>query len=374
MKTLAAVCWEEGQDWSVEEWTLNEPGSGEILVELAFAGMCHSDEHIRQGDLSPPPEMGLPGVCPMIGGHEGSGVVRQVGPDVTRVAEGDHVATSFVPSCGVCPACTDGRQNLCDRGAETMLPPIRHTHADGRVAPAMAGLGTFSQRMVCDQDSVVKVGDWYPLEAVALVSCGVATGWGSAVNVAAVRPGDHVVVIGTGGIGMNAVQGAAMAGAQTVVAVDPVELKREFAQTCGATHSAASIEEAQALVGELTWGRMADAVILTVGDAVGEIFAPAMALVGKGGNLTLTSLSHMFQEDIKLSTFDLAMNEKQLRGTVFGACNPRRDIPALLKMYEAGKLQLDQLVTRRYSLSEINLGYADMHGGRNIRGVIDLSV
>ncbi len=372
MKTRAAICWGENTDWSVEEVELRDPGPGEVLVKLAFAGLCHSDEHVRLGDLSVPDGEGgyLASATPMVGGHEGAGVVEAVGEGVTKVAVGDHVSASFIPSCGSCHYCSTGRQNLCDRGAETMSAEPRITAADGTKVPGMAGLGTFAEHMVVDQDSLVKVGDWYPLDAVALVSCGVATGYGSATNVADIRPGDTVVIVGVGGIGMNAVQGAKAAGAAQIIAVDPVEMKREFAQTVGATHTAASIEEATPMVADLSWGRGADAVILTVGDATSDLFAPSMAMVGKGGDMVLTSLSHITQNEISLNTFDLAMSQKTLKGNVFGGCNPRADIPALLRQYEAGQIRLDELITQRYSLDEINQGYADMHAGKNVRGVI----
>jgi len=375
VKTRAAICWSENTDWSVEEVELSDPGPGEVLVKVAYAGLCHSDEHIRLGDLTVAEGFGP---CPMVGGHEGAGVIEAIGEGVAHLKVGDHVSASFIPACGRCPSCSSGHQNLCDRGAETMAPPQRHFPAANPDHPAdaqvraMAGLGTFADHMVVDQDSLVKVEDWYPLDAVALVSCGVATGWGSAVNIAQVEAGDTVVVVGVGGIGINAVQGAAMAGAANVIAVDPVELKREFAQTVGATHSAASIDEAKELVGELSWGRMANSVIITVGDAISELFAPAMSMVGKGGDLTLTSLSHINQNEISLNTFDLAMNQKQLRGNVFGGCNPRVDIPRLLRLYEQGKLKLDELITARYSLEDLNQGYVDMHAGKNIRAVVEL--
>ncbi len=372
MKTRAAICWEENTDWSVEEVELRDPGPGEVLVKLAFAGLCHSDEHIRLGDLSVPDEDGniLAGPCPMVGGHEGAGVVETIGEGVTKVAVGDHVSASFIPACGTCPPCNAGRSNLCDRGAETMSAEPRITAADGTEVKSMAGLGTFAEHMVVDQDSLVKVGDWYPLDAVALVSCGVATGYGSAVNVGDIRPGDTVVIVGCGGIGMNAVQGARAAGAAQIIAVDPVEMKREFAQTVGATHTAASIEEATPMVTDLSWGRGANTVILTVGDATSDLFAPSMAMVGKGGTMVLTSLSHIMQNEISLNTFDLAMSQKTLKGNVFGGCNPRNDIPAILKQYEAGQVRLDELITNRYTLDQINEGYADMHAGKNVRGVI----
>ncbi|MEK9579948.1 MAG: zinc-binding dehydrogenase, partial [Acidimicrobiaceae bacterium] len=266
-----------------------------------------------------------------------------------------------------------GMQYLCDNGAEIMAGSDKFFGERGPVK-AMSGIGTFSEYAVVHENSVVPVGDWYPLEAVSLCSCGVATGWGSAVNVADVSAGDTVVVVGTGGIGVNAVQGAAMAGAANVIAVDPIEMKREFAQTMGATHAVASIEEATPLVQELSWGRGANQVIITVGDATSDLFAPAMGMVGKGGSLTLTSLSNMMQNDISLNTVDFAMSGKHLHGSIYGYCNPRADIPKLLRLYDQGKLKLDELVTQKYALEDINEGYRALHDGEIIRGLIDFSL
>jgi len=350
----------------VDEFEIGEPGPNEVLVKMSFAGLCHSDEHIRNGDFGH-------GVVPMVCGHEGAGVVVSVGDRVQHLAVGDHVAASFVPACGVCQSCASGMTYLCDNGAEIMAGTEKFHGPHGGVR-AMSGIGTFSEYANVSENSLVKVGDWYPLEAVCLCSCGVATGWGSAVNVAEVSAGDTVVVVGTGGIGVNAIQGAAMAGAANLIAVDPVEMKREFAQTMGATHAVASMEEAKPLLDELSWGRGANSVILTVGDATGDMFLPAMGLVGKGGNLVLTSLSNIEQIEISVSTVDLAMSGKQIRGSIYGYCNPRSDIPRLLRMYDQGKLRLDELITARYSLDEINEGYRALHAGENIRAVIDYSL
>ncbi len=354
------------EPWVIDEFEIKDPGPEEILLRMAYAGLCHSDEHIRMGDFSD-------AVLPMVCGHEGSGVVEVLGSAVRGLEIGDHVAASFVPSCGRCSPCASGSQYLCDNGAEIMAGDARFLGPLGPVR-AMSGIGTFSEYAIVHENSVVKVGDWYPLEAVALCSCGVATGWGSAVNVAGVRAGDTVVVIGTGGIGVNAVQGAAMAGAANVIAVDPVELKREFAQTVGATHATASISEAGPLVSELSWGRGADQVILTVGDATPDLFAPAMGLVAKAGSLTLTSLSNVMQNEITLNTVDFTMTGKHLHGSIYGYCNPRSDIPKLLRLYDQGRLKLDELVTNRYRLDDINEGYRAMHAGENIRAVIDYSL
>ncbi|MDY7100140.1 MAG: NDMA-dependent alcohol dehydrogenase [Actinomycetota bacterium] len=380
MKSRAAVLHGIGQKWSVEEIEIDPPKAGEVLVKTAYAGLCHSDEHMVTGDLVPPGEalelMGIDSMFPIIGGHEGAGTVVQVGEGVTSVAVGDHVSCSFIPSCGRCHYCANGQTNLCDLGAFLMGGGMitdgtfRHHSNDGTDITTMCKLGTFSEYMCLAESSVVKVDDDYPMSAVALVSCGVATGYGSSVNRAEVKAGDTVVVVGIGGIGANAVQGAKLAGASNVIAVDPLELKREKAQEFGATHTAASMDDAMPLVAELSHGRMADAVILTVGVLTGDLIAPAASLAGKGGTVVCTAIAPMAQEDAKLNLFELAMYNKQVRGTIFGSGSPRSAIPELLRQYREGRLKLDELVTREYSLDEVNEGYEDMRLGKNIRGVI----
>jgi Zn-dependent alcohol dehydrogenase len=209
-----------------------------------------------------------------------------------------------------------------------------------------------------------------PLEAVALVSCGVATGWGSATNRANVEPGDTVVVVGIGGIGMNAVQGAAMAGARHVIAVDPIEFKREKAMEFGATHTFSSMEEAFPQVNELSWGMMADKVIMTPGVLYGEMMELGTKLAGKGGTIVVTGIAPMDHGTSSVNLFELAMWNKEIKGTIFGSLNPRADIPKLLGMYREGQLKLDELITKTYALDEINEGYRAMRDGENIRGVV----
>jgi NDMA-dependent alcohol dehydrogenase len=375
----AAVMWEVGGRWSIEDITLDPPKAGEVLVKLAASGLCHSDEHVAKGDIVLPPEVAQQlGIeqFPMIGGHEGAGEVIEVGPGVTTLQPGDHVVFSFLPACGRCPSCAIGRQHLCDLGAYTIAGrqvtdlTSRHHAKDGRDVGVMAGLGTFGPYTVATEASCVKITDDIPLDKAALVGCGVTTGWGSATYAANVQSGDSVVVVGCGGIGMNAIQGAAMAGARHVIAVDPVAFKREQAPIFGATHAVASMEEAQALVGDLTWGAMADEAILTVDLARGELIAPLMALITKGGRAVVTAVASMSQMDVQLNLFDLAMQRKELVGCIFGNANPRRDIPRLLRLYMEGALKLDELVTKEYALADINEGYDDMYAGRNLRGVI----
>ncbi|MDP2289660.1 MAG: NDMA-dependent alcohol dehydrogenase [Actinomycetota bacterium] len=379
MQCRAAVLHGIEQQWQIEEITVDPPKVGELIVQWKVAGMCHSDEHFVTGDIVPPAEMleaaGMPPFFPIIGGHEGSGIVVEVGPGVTSVQPGDHVSASFIPSCGRCRFCSTGRQNLCDAGAGTMQNGMitdgtsRHFF-NGEPIKMMAKLGTFSQYSAVAEASVIKVDDDLPLDVVALVSCGVATGWGSATNRADVRPGDTVVVVGIGGIGINAVQGAAMAGAKRVIAVDPVEFKREKAMEFGATHTFASMEEAMAAVTELTWGQMAEKVIMTPGVLHGEMMQLGTALAGKGGTIVVTGLAPAAQTESSVNLFELAMWNKEIKGTIFGSLNPRHDIPKLLGLYREGQLKLDELITRRYTLDQINVGYQAMRDGENLRGVI----
>ena len=382
MSDKAAILWEVGADWSVEDITVDSPRAGEVKVKLAASGLCHSDEHLVTGDMAIVPELAaMIGLkqFPVIGGHEGAGEVVEVGPGVSTLKEGVHVVLSFIPACGRCPSCARGQQHLCDLGAVILAGKqisdgtARHHAKDGTDLSLMCCVGTFAPVTVVNEASCIKIDDWIPLEKAALVGCGVTTGWGSAVNAANVQAGDTAVVIGLGGVGINAVQGAAMAGARYVVAVDPNAWKLEAAPSFGATHTASSIEEAQALVGQITWGAMADKAILTVGLATGDLIAPMMGLVKKAGRGVVTAVAPMMQNEVQLNLFELAMMRKELVGCIFGNANPRRDIPRLLKLYMDGKLLLDELVTTTYALEDINQGYQDMRDGVNIRGVVEFS-
>jgi len=372
--TRAAVLWGVGEDWKIEDVELDEPRATDVLVKVMAAGMCHSDEHAVTGDLP----LGLP----VIGGHEGAGIVEAVGPGVTTVAPGDHVSVSFIPSCGRCKWCSTGRQYLCNEGAKLfdigMMSDGREAHhltgPNGRQAVGRyAQVGTFSERMLVSENSLVKVEQDLPFHAVALVSCGVATGFGSATERAGTQPGDNVAVVGVGGIGINAVQGARIAGAKRVIAIDPVEFKREQAMEFGATHTYSSMEEAMLAVPDLTWGDMCDRVILSPGTVHGDMLEPALNLTSKGGTLVVTGLAPMLESEATMNLFMLSMMNKEVKGTVFGSTNPRAQIPQLLSMYREGVLKLDELVTHRYSLDEVNQGYQDMRDGKNVRGVIEFT-
>lgn len=370
VKTRGALLWELGSGrWDVEDIEYGDPHDGEVVVKLAAAGLCHTDYHFLTGDQPV-------GALPLLGGHEGAGVVQEVGPNCRHLAVGDHVVTTFMPACGTCPWCVQGRQNLCDRGAGLLEgPALDGTHrvhtSDGRPVTQMTYIGTFSPYIVSPEDSLIKIDPDVPLDVAAIVGCGVPTGWGSAVYTADTQIGDTVVILGAGGVGMNAVQGAKHAGASNIVVVEPVEWKREAAiSTFGATHAVGTIEEAAALVADLTHGVMADRTIIHLGVVPGDIVQPALELTSKGGVVAISGTASMEQIDAKLGLLWFVLTEKQLRGGLYGSCNPRAEVPKLLDLYTRGDLLLDELVTRRYALDDINQGYDDMLEGRNLRGLI----
>jgi NDMA-dependent alcohol dehydrogenase len=367
MKTKAAVLWEIGQPWNVEEIELDPPGPGEVLVKLAASGMCHSDEHLVTGDL--------PFELPIIGGHEGAGVVQEVGPGVSWLAPGDHVVFGFIPSCGRCASCSTGHQNLCDLGAlmglgKQITDGTSRHHAQGKDLGLMCLLGTFAHHTVVNEASCIKIEKDVPLDRACLLGCGVVTGWGSSVYAAEVSPGDVVAVVGVGGIGANAIQGARLAGAKQIWAIDPVEFKREKAMEFGATHTAASMAEALPLIQEASWGTMANKVIMTMGVGDGGVLAEGLALTAKRGRLVVTNIHPAMEMSANVSLLDLTLMEKQVVGSLFGSGNPRADIPKLLSLYREGQLDLDGLVTRTYPLEGVNEGYEAMREGTNIRGVL----
>ena len=366
MESTAAILWGPGQEWSVEPIELDAPRGREVLVRMVASGMCHSDEHIVTGDLQSRP--------PVVGGHEGAGVVEAVGPDVSFVEVGDHVVFSFVPSCGACPSCASGHSNLCDNGGRLLsgrqLDGTSRHHARGEDLQTFLLLGTFAHHTVVHEWSCVKVPVEVPLDKACLVGCGVTTGWGSAVYAADVQPGDKVAIVGVGGIGCAAVQGAAMAGAEQIFAIDPVEWKLEMAQGFGATHTATSLGAAKDLIERETWGRRCDKVIMAMGVGRGEIMDEVMAITAKRGRVVITNVHPVLERSNSIPLLDLTLSEKQVVGSIFGSANPRKDIPRLLELFSAGRLDLDTMITRTYSLDEINQGFQDLRDGRNIRGVL----
>ncbi len=369
MQTEAAVLWEPGGVWEVGPVELDPPRHQEVLVRLVASGLCHSDEHFLTGDM--------PFLGPMIGGHEGAGIVEQTGPGVTALEPGDHVVTSFLPPCGHCPSCVAGHQNLCDMGMhiadgwQVGDQTARH-HARGVDLRLFCMVGAFARHTVGHERSFIKIDDDIPLDRACLVACGVSTGWGSAVHRAQVQPGEDVAVVGVGGVGSAAVQGARLAGARRIFAIDPVGFKRDRAIDFGATHTASTIEQAIPIIQQLTRGLMCNRVICTMSVGRGKWMGSIMALASKRGRVVVTNVHPWTETDVTMSLLDLLTMEKELVGSIFGSSNPEEDVPRLLGLYRDGQLDLDGMVTRTYPLERVNDGYQDMREGRNIRGVLVL--
>lgn len=369
MKTRTSVIRQAPGRYETVTVDLDAPRQNEVTVKLAAAGLCHSDDHAATGDIPV-------GIYPFAGGHEGSGVITAVGPDTPGFAVGDHVVFSFLPACGRCEFCARGLSNLCDLGATLLTgaraedPTSYRMHLDGAPVGQQCGISTFSDYTTASTASVVKVDPALPLKQAALLSCGVPTGWGSAVNSARVLPGDTVIVMGIGGIGANALQGAVHAGATTVIAVDPVPHKLVQAKMFGATHTYATIDEAADHARSVTNGQGADATIVAIGVVDGDHVAQALASVRKAGTVVLTGLGDINAAGAPILLGDLTLMQKRLQGSLFGEANPRRDIPNLARMYLAGQLKLDELITTEYTLDQVAEAYDDMHAGKNIRGIV----
>jgi NDMA-dependent alcohol dehydrogenase len=364
MSSRAAILWNTGEKWSVEDVELADPGPGQVRVKIHATGLCHSDDHAVTGDMPTP--------LPLVGGHEGAGVVEAVGAGVTRVAPGDHVVLIFQPPCGYCRNCARGRSNLClNASLQEYGGGAKAFRARGQEVAATGDLGTFADATVVPEKMMVKIDHDVPFDVASLLGCAVTTGWGAAVYLADIEPGDNVVVIGSGGVGINSVQGAKNAGANLIVAVDTVEMKRQKALEFGATHAVGSLEEAAELLGEQTGGRMADAAILSVGVGDSSLLGKIIDLTGPAGTTVITSVSPFASTTVDMSLAMFTLTQKTLRGNVYGGVQVHRDIPLLLDLYRQGHLKLDELITQRYTLDQINEGYADMHAGKNLRGVIE---
>jgi alcohol dehydrogenase (nicotinoprotein) len=369
MKTRSAVLYKPGEPIRVEEIELDPPKTHEVQVKMVAAGICHSDYHIVSGEL--------PGYLPMALGHEGAGIVEEIGPGVTNCKPGDHVVLSFIPSCGQCFYCTSGHSNLCNMGASILMGPqldgtFRMHGPNGEDIGQMCVISTFSERSIVSDMSVVKVEDYYPLNKAVLVGCGVPTGVGTVIHRAKVQPGSTVMVIGCGGIGSNVIQGAALAGARMVIAVDMVDFKLEKAKEFGATHTInPKNQDVVQTVKDLTWGLGVDYAFEAI--ATPATIGQAYACTGKNGTVVVIGLTPATAESIPIPPLDLVLFQKTVMGTLYGDSQPRKDIPNLLAMYHAGKIKLDEMITRTYTLDQVNEAYADMLAGKNIRGVIEFA-
>jgi len=357
----AAVLYEYGSPLRVEEIELDPPREGEVLVRMVASGVCRSDLHTIKGVH--------PWALPVVMGHEGAGVVEELGPGVGHVAPGDHVVLSWLPYCGRCRFCSVGRPNLCEdlewSIAGTMMDGTTRFHRDGRRIHHY-NTSSFAERSVVPAQTVIPIDPALPLAEFALMGCAVMTGVGAVLNTARVRPGESVVVVGCGGVGLNVVQGAAIAGARPIVAVDTKAAKLALARELGATHAVdASTGGVEDAVREFSGGG-ADHVFEAIGQP--ETIALALALVGRGGQAVLVGLAPP-DAGIAIDALTMAFEERVIRGSWYGGCRPAVDFPLLFELYRAGALRLDSLIST-CALEDVNDAFAAMEAGEAARSVI----
>jgi S-(hydroxymethyl)glutathione dehydrogenase/alcohol dehydrogenase len=353
----AALCLEQNQPLSVEEVTPIDPGPRDVIVRITASGVCHSDLSVINGTLP---------AGRVVLGHEGAGVIEMVGDDVTGLAVGDRVIGSFIPACGVCWYCLHDQSNLCAETYSVMFSP-RIRRADGEELPTMTGLGTFAELMTVAQMSVVKVETDLPDEQLALIGCGVTTGVGAALNTAQVEPGSTVAVIGCGGVGQAVIQGARIAGAARIIAIDPVALKRDAALKLGATDvvdpsDADPIEAVRALSG----GRGADYAFEVIGTPA--TVRQAVDTARPGGTAVMVGVPRLDSE-VAIPAMTV-LEEKKITGCVYGSAQVRRDFPRLIGLIETGKLDVGAMVSRTMHLHEVNDALDAMQNGEVIRSVL----
>ena len=363
-KARAALCREVGKPVVVEEITVEGPRRGEVTVKLGACGVCHSDLSATNGTLQMPP--------PLVLGHEAAGEVVEVGEGVTSLAPGDHVVSSFIYMCGKCRFCSAGRPVLClEQGkAVTTLPDgsVRTKDAGGKPLNVFSGCGVMAEYATMHIDNLVKIDPKIPLDRAALVGCAVTTGVGAVFNTARVAPGSTVAVFGCGGVGLNVIQGARIAGAERIIAIDTLQGKLEMARQFGATDVVLSspVDDVSKGLKKLTGGGP-DYAFECVGS--GELAATAYRAIRRGGLAVVVGVAKA-SDSTAVRTMTLPFEEKTLTGSYFGSCVPRIDFPRMLGLYMGGKLKLDELITRRYSIDQAPQAFRDMEEGRNARGVI----
>jgi S-(hydroxymethyl)glutathione dehydrogenase / alcohol dehydrogenase len=355
----AAVLHEVGNDTlEVRQDIESTPvAEGKVRIRIRATGVCHSDLSAMNGTI--------PCAVPAVLGHEGAGEVVEVGDGVTGLEVGDHVVVCWSPQCGKCAECVNGKPHLC---MAYMMDAFMDTHftMGGTPVYGMAGAGTFAEELIVPAAGAIKIDDDVPYDVASLIGCGVMTGVGAVINAAEVKPGSSVLIIGCGGVGISAIQGARIAGAATIVAVDMVEQKLEWAKQFGATHAVTPADLPATLL-EVTGGAGFDYAFEVIGRS--DTIRTAYDSTRRGGTTVVVGVGRA-EDMVSFSAFELFYNEKTLRGTYYGSANIRRDFPRLLDLWRAGRLDLEGMITRRLSIDDINDAFSAMQAGEVIRQVI----
>jgi S-(hydroxymethyl)glutathione dehydrogenase/alcohol dehydrogenase len=353
----AAVCYEYDKPLIVEDIEIAAPHSGEVKVKISATAICHSDIHFINGDLKAP--------LPFVPGHESAGIVDEVGDGVTTVKKGDHVVVSLLRSCGVCLYCRTGRPNLCD--AQWPLDSeSRLKNKKGQSVGHGIRVGSMAEYVMADKSQLVRIAEDMPFDRACLLACGVITGFGAVVNRARVQPMSSVVIIGVGGVGLNSIQGARVAGAYPIIAIDMLDAKLEAAKRFGATFTinGKTSDPVQA-VKDATGGRGADYVFVTVG--VTSAVRQGLSMLGRRGMAVVVGLA---TQDLTSNPMEYIDAEKTLTGSFMGSTNLAVDIPKLVELYKAGTLKLDELISQRFPLEKVNEAIASTRSGAALRNVL----
>ena len=361
-KAKAALCRAHNAPVSVETIEVDAPKRGEVAVKLGACGVCHSDLSAITGTIALP--------LPLVLGHEGAGVVEEVGEGVAGLAKGDHVIFSFIYMCGKCRFCVSGRPVLCLEQGKALVTPLEGTprvrDAAGTPLNIFSGCGSMAQYATVSAENLIRIDPKIPLDCAALVGCGVTTGVGAVFNTARVEPGSSVAVFGCGGVGLSVIQGARIAGAEKIIAIDTLQPKLEMAKKFGATDTILYSEDPTKALKKMTSGGP-DYAFECVGS--GELAGVAYRAIRRGGLAVVVGVAKP-GDSTSVRTMTLPFEEKTLTGSYFGSCVPRVDFPRMLSLYLAGKLKLEELITRRYSIDEAPQAFADLQAGKNARGVI----
>ena len=361
-KARAAVCRQHNKPVVVEDLTVDSPKRGEVMVKLGACGVCHSDLSAITGTIPLP--------LPLVLGHEGAGVVEEVGEGVSGFAKGDHVVFSFIYMCGKCRFCVSGRPVLCLEQGKALTTPLEGTSrirdAAGQPLNIFSGCGAMAEYATVSAENLIRIDPKIPLECAALVGCAVTTGVGAVFNTAKVEPGSSVAVFGCGGVGLSAIQGARIAGAEKIIAIDTLESKLAMAKQFGATDVLMGNEDPVKALKKMTGGGP-DYAFECVGS--GPLAETAYRAIRRGGTAVVVGVAKP-TDSTSLRSMTLVFEEKTLTGSYFGSCVPRVDFPRMLGLYLKGELKLNELITRRYGIAEAAQAFADLESGRNARGVI----
>jgi NDMA-dependent alcohol dehydrogenase len=361
-KAKAVICREHNKPVQVEDVTVDPPKRGEVLVKLGACGVCHSDLSAITGTIALP--------LPLVLGHEGAGVVEEVGEGVVDFAKGDHVVFSFIYMCGKCRFCVSGRPVLCLEQGKALTTPLEGTprvrDASGQPLNIFSGCGSMAEYATVSAENLIKVDPKIPFECAALVGCGVTTGVGAVFNTAKVEPGSSVAVFGCGGVGLSVIQGARIAGAEKIIAIDTLEAKLEMARKFGATDVLLGKEDPVKALKKMTGGGP-DYAFECVG--AGPLAEVAYRAIRRGGVAVVVGVAKP-SDSTSVRSMTLVFEEKTLTGSYFGSCVPRVDFPRMLALYLKGELKLEELITRRYRIAEAPQAFTDLESGRNARGVI----